>query len=192
MMLIKNSIIVFSSLILVSCGNNSSINSKGSISKKDTISITDDKCTTFLLEAKKFDEIISKATALNYDVAEKSIKVFYDFATNCKLDPLAPEFLLKAGQIAQNIHKYTQAQTFYQKCIDDFPKYKDRGAAMFLLGQLYDNSTMLNNEEEATTIYHTLIREYPKSSYASDAKACIKNIGKTDDQLIEEFLKKNK
>ena len=63
---------------------------------------------------------------------------------------------------------------------------------MFLLAQLYDDASMLNDESEARTLYHQIIREYPESPYANDAKACIKNLGKTDEQLIEEFMKKNK
>jgi outer membrane protein assembly factor BamD (BamD/ComL family) len=51
---------------------------------------------------------------------------------------------------------------------------------------------MLNNEAEAKIIYEQIIKEYPQSPFANDAKYCIKNIGKTDEQLVQEFLKKNK
>ncbi|MBK6985368.1 MAG: hypothetical protein IPH32_11690 [Bacteroidetes bacterium] len=61
-----------------------------------------------------------------------------------------------------------------------------------MLAQLYDDATKLNNEEEAAKYYRQVIREYPKSTFAEDAKAAIKNFGKTDEQLIQEFLKKNK
>jgi len=101
-------------------------------------------------------------------------------------------FLLKAGQVAQSIRKFTQAQFYFQKCIDDFPKFKSRGAAMFLLAQLFDDASILNNETEARKLYDQIIREYPDSPYSNDAKSCIKNLGKTDEQLIQEFLKKNK
>ena len=50
---------------------------------------------------------------------------------------------------------------------------------------------MLNNESEARTIYHQIIREYPSTSFASDARACLQNIGKSDEELVKEFLKKN-
>ena len=94
--------------------------------------------------------------------------------------------------MAQATGKYTQAQAFFKKCIDEFPDFKNRGAAIFLLAQLYDDASKLNNEEEAAQWYRQVIREYPKSPYAEDAKAAIKNFGKTDEQLIQEFLKKNK
>lgn len=178
------------SLFLMSCGNGSS-NQKQEELKKDTIVVAD-KCTNLFNEAKRLDDILLKATAVNNDIAEQATKAFYEFSTNCKEDTLAPVFLIKAGQVSQSVKKYTQAQSFFTKCIDDFPKFKSRGAAMFLLAQLYDDASILNNETEARTLYEQIIREYPNSPYANDAKACIKNIGKSDEQLIQEFLKKNK
>ena len=184
---------ILSPLILVtSCKNNNSSNEVKESIKKDTIVSKVDTCSLLFKEVKRLDNILLNATALDNSVAEQAIRTFYDFASHCRQDTLAPVFLLKAGQVAQSIRKYTQAQAFFTKCIDDFPKFKSRGAAMFLLAQLYDDASMLNNESEARTIYHQIIREYPNSSYANDAKACIKNIGKTDEQLIQEFLKKNK
>lgn len=177
--------------LFISCGSNFS-EKKQEVIKADTTIVELDKCTTLLNEAKRLDNILLKATVVNNNIAEQAIKAFYEFASNCKTDTLAPVFLVKAGQVAQSINKYTQAQSFFVKCNEEFPKFKNRGAALFLLAQLYDNSTMLNNESEARTIYEQIIREYPKSPFADDSKACIKNLGKTDEQLVEEFLKKNK
>lgn len=80
----------------------------------------------------------------------------------------------------------------FQKCIVGFPEFKNRGAALFLSAQLYDDPKMLNNEEEAKKLYEQIVKEYPKTAYAKDSKSCIKNLGKTDDELVQEFLKKNK
>lgn len=183
-----------SSVFFIACGSNTGSKEKQDVLNKDTVVVIDttNVCTKKLNEAKRLDNILLNATVLNDKVAEQAIVAFYEFSSNCKTDTLAPVFLIKAGQVAQSIRKFTQAQAFFQKCIDDFPKFKGRGAAMFLLAQLYDDASILNDESEARTIYHQLIREYPESSFANDAKACIKNLGKTDEQLIEEFTKKNK
>ncbi len=175
--------------ILNSCGVNDIPSQKTKL-KNDTL-LKVDECVKRLIEVKRLDNILLKATILNKEVAENAINVFYNFAINCKQDTLAPVFLLKSGQVAQSIKKYTQAQSCFKTCIDEFPKFKGRGAAMFLLAQLYDDSSMLNNESEARTIYHQIIREYPSTSFASDARACLQNIGKSDEELVKEFLKKN-
>lgn len=184
--------LLISSLVFISCGTDNSSIEKKETTKKDTVIVVADDCVSRLNEAKRLDNILLKANAVNMLDAENAIKAFYEFSSNCKTDTLAPVFLIKAGQVAQSIRKFTQAQSFFTKCIDEFPKFKSRGAAMFLLAQLYDDPAILNNESEARTLYHQIIREYPQSSYANDAKACIQNLGKSDEELVKEFLKKNK
>jgi tetratricopeptide (TPR) repeat protein len=190
-MLFKIGFFITSLALFASCGNNSS-EIKKEVIKADTASVELDKCVVLFNEAKRFDTILLKATVINNDIAEQAIKAFYEFSNNCTTDTLAPVFLVKAGQVAQSIRKYTQAQAFFIKCAEEFPKFNNRGVALFLLAQLYDNASMLNNETEARTIYEQIIREYPKTTFANDSRACIKNLGKTDEQLIQEFLKKNK
>ena len=158
--------------VFISCTINPS-EIKKELVKTDSTSVEPNKCVVLFNEAKRFDTILLKATVVNNTVEEQAIKAFYEFANNCASDTLAPVFLLKAGQVAQSINKYTQAQAFFTKCIDEFPKFKNRGAALFLQAQLYDNASMLNNETEAKAIYEQLIREYPKTAFADDARACI-------------------
>ena len=178
-------------LLLVSCGSNAS-GTKQEVVKSDSTIVVSDDCTNLLNEAKRLDNILLKATAVNNETAEKAMTAFNNFSSNCKTDSLAPIFLVKAGQVAQSVKNYKLAQSFFEKCTEAFPKFKNRGAALFLLAQLYDDSSMLNNEQEAKSIYEKIIKEYPNTPFGDDAKNCLKNLGKTDEQLVEEFLKKNK
>ena len=132
-MLYKIGFFITGTLFLISCENGSSEQKQEKV-KKDTILVTD-KCTNLLNEAKRLDNILLKATIVNNNIAEQATKAFYEFSSNCKEDTLAPVFLIKAGQVSQSINKYTQAQSFFTKCIDEFPEFKSRGAAMFLLAQ---------------------------------------------------------
>lgn len=195
MMLHKISSLFFASIVFISCGSN--VNSeKIEVAKIDSVSATIEtpltECEGLFKEAKQSDDILLRATVVNPDVAARAIIAFFNYANLCKNDSLAPVFLIKAGQVAQSIGKFDQAQTFFTKCKDDFPKFKNRGAALFLLAQLFDDASKLNNEENASKIYKQIIKEYPNSTFAEDSKACLKNIGKTDEQLVQEFLKKNK
>ncbi len=192
MMLYRIGFLFFGLVLFSACGNNSS-SQKQQVVKTDSVAVTPlTECEKLFKEAKQSDDIIMKATVVNKNIAETAIINFYNFANICKKDSLAPVFLVKAGQVAQTIGQYSQAQAFFVKCKDEFPDFKNRGAALFLLAQLYDDASKLNNESEARTIYNQIIREYPKSTFANDSKACIQNIGKTDEQLVQEFLKKNK
>jgi TolA-binding protein len=138
------------------------------------------------------DSILMKAVSVNPNLAEQAINAFNNFASTCKNDSLAPVFLLKAGQIAQTTRNFQQSQILLKKCVDEFPQFRNRGAALFLLAQVYDDASMLNNEVEAKNIYQQIIKEYPNTVWENDAKSCILNLGKTDEQIVQEFLKKNK
>lgn len=149
-------------------------------------------CSEYLKKAQQADNKLLTATNFNKADAENAIVAFYNFVSVCPKDSMAPVFLLKGGQVAQSIENYSKAKELFYMCINNFPDFKNRGAAMFLLAQLYDTPTMLNNEEEAKKLYEQIIKEYPKTNFANDAKACLNNLGKSDEQLIQEFLKKNK
>lgn len=192
-MLKKISILLSIVIIVTSCGNGND-EKKEEVLKADstkTVVISGD-CNILFNEAKRMDSILLKANSVNAALAEQSINAFNNFASTCKNDSLAPVFLVKAGQIAQSVGKFQQSQILLKKCVDEFPKFRNRGAAMFLLAQVYDDPSMLNNEPEAKKIYEQIITEYPNTAWDRDAKACIKNLGKTDEQLVQEFLKKNK
>jgi tetratricopeptide (TPR) repeat protein len=188
----KIAILITGLVLLASCGSDSTTEKKETVIKRDTVSVPLDKCAELFKEAKANDDILLRATVVNENVAQTAIISFFNYANLCRNDSLAPVFLVKAGQVAQSIGKYTQAQAFFVKCKDEFVDFKNRGAALFLLAQLYDDASKLNNEDEARKIYNQIIREYPTSSFADDSKAAIQNLGKTDEQLVQEFLKKNK
>lgn len=183
---------VFIVSLLFSCSDSSNEQKTVNIIPKDSV-ITDEKkdCYTYLKKAKDADQILLNATAFNKTDAINALTAFDDFTNYCLKDTLVPIFLLKGAQVAQSINDYLKAENLLKKCVNDYPQFVNRGAAMFLLAQLYDTADMLNNEDEAKKIYQQIIKEYPKTSYANDAKASLNNLGKTDEQLIQEFLKKN-
>jgi outer membrane protein assembly factor BamD (BamD/ComL family) len=76
--------------------------------------------------------------------------------------------------------------------IDKFQKqYSDNAklpTAIFLKGYIYEN--ILKNTSKARIAYVEFITRFPKHQLVNDAKACIKNLGKTDDEIIKEFEEK--
>jgi tetratricopeptide (TPR) repeat protein len=179
-------------LILVSCSGNGE-GKKEEAAKQDTrVAAPSDSCSRLLAKAKASDAVLMRAVVLDKDVARKAIGDFSSYASYCENDSLSPVFYLKAGQVAQAIGSYSQAQAMLNNCLNKYPRFSNKGAVLFLLAQLYDDPKMLNDEPKAKEYYEQIIKEYPKSPYANDAIASIKNLGKTDEELIQEFLKKNK
>ena len=180
-------------MVLSSCNSTPTSDEKNNTTlKKDTVASSGTDCEKYYAQAKASDVILTRALVLDKTVASKAIADFNTYASNCKNDSLAPVFLFKAGQVAHAIGNFTQAQAMLNKCLNEYSDFKNRGAVLFLLAQIYDDPKMLNNEEEAKKLYEQIMKEYPKTSYAIDSKSAIQNLGKSDEQLVQEFLKKNK
>jgi len=147
-------------------------------------------CKSLYKDARHSDSILLSQTEIDVPSAKKAIKDFTNFAYYCHSDTLSPVYLIKTAQVARAINDLAQAKLVLDKCIEDYPSFKNRAAALFLLAQLYDEPGYLNNEQEAKKIYQKIVDEYPKSDWASSAKGAIGFIGKSDQQIMEELKKK--
>lgn len=149
-------------------------------------------CKKLVAEAKHMDSVLMHQMEIDPVSANKAIKAFTDIAYYCQNDSLSPVFLIKTAQVARVVNNIPQAKTALEQCIDAYPAFKNRPAAMFLLAQLYDEATYLNNEEEARKLYNQIINEYPKSEWASSAKGAINFLGKSDAEILQELKGKRK
>lgn len=180
-------------LLVASCGGGTETGKEQPV-KTDSVasSVMSDSCQRLLANAKASDAVLMRALVLDKDIAAKAIADFSNFAGYCKNDSLSPVFYFKAGQVAQAVGNYSQAQAMLNHCLNKYPQFGNKAAVLFLLAQLYDDASMLNNEEKAKEYYEQIMKEFPKTSFATDAQAAIRNLGKTDEELIQEFLKSNK
>jgi outer membrane protein assembly factor BamD (BamD/ComL family) len=194
LLILAAGIIVF--LLFYNCSGNKTEDQVNLKEKEDSLRKADspysNDCRALYLDAQKNDSIILAANELDPKVGNKAIKAFTDFSFYCQTDSLAPVFLLKAGQIAQSINNLPQAQLSFERVINDFPKFSNRGAAMFLLAQLYDEVHLLNNEEKAKALYIEIINSYPGTIWSTNARAAMDLLGKTDEEIVKEFEKNTK
>lgn len=185
---------------LQGCSGNSETPATETASKSDTDTIqktpseqpANTDCLVLKANARKMDSTLLKQMDLNKDLGNKAIKAFLDFAHYCKQDSAAPVFLIKTAQVAQALTNYEQAKIALETCITDYPEFKNKAAALFLLGQLYDEAHQLNDEVKALQYYKQIIKEYPKTDWAASAQGAIALLGKTDAEILHQFEKKNK
>jgi TolA-binding protein len=71
------------------------------------------------------------------------------------------------------------------KFIDIYPNHKRTPEALFYKAFVYDNQ--LNDDVKAGEVYREYLEKYPNHEYASSADASIKNLGKSDEDLVREF-----
>lgn len=158
------------SLVVTSCGSSS---------EEAVTKITE-------LEKKLLD---AKGNPIN-EVAAYNLQVEYDdFAVKFPEDPRAPEYLFKAANISINLGWGESAIKILDKFLEKFPEHNKAPEAMFFLGFVYDNQ--VNDDTKAGDYYKQFLKKYPSHAFAKDAEASIKNLGKTDEELMREFEKLN-
>ena len=191
--------VIASSLVLPACSGNKPAEEALPVEKpaaKDSTRrlaknyFTD--CHNLYAAARRSDSILLGQTAIDVKSANQAIKDFIDFAYYCQNDSMSPVYLVKTAQVARSVDNIPQAKVALDKCIADYPSFKNRPAAIFLLAQLYDEPGYLNDEQEARRLYQQIIDEYPKSDWAVSAKGAIGFIGLSDRQIMEQLKKKKK
>jgi TolA-binding protein len=144
----------------------------------------------FVGQIKKYEAEMHKSLQLDPNTATLAVKAYDEFAFHFPNDSLTPDFIFKAGEISTANQQYKQALMYYERITSKYPNFKLAPESLYLQGYLLDN--FLNDEVKAKIIYEQVVAKYPDMPYAADAKAAIKNLGKSDEELIKEFQKKNK
>lgn len=124
-------------------------------------------------------------------LANMTIKAYNDYANTYPNDTLAPEYLFRASDLAQGTHNYKQATVFLEKIISVYPNYKRHADACFVCAFVYDSYLERENGEvRAKELYEFIIKKYPASPYAGQAKTLLSYIGVSDSAMLEDIIKK--
>lgn len=173
---------LFLLLFAASCGNDETVDQP----VKSKVAIREELLNDVHLQEAE----MHKSPELNTVTANLAIKAYYDFTSMFPDDSLSPDFIFKSAEIATATQQYPQALKDYQMIEEKYSDYKLYPESLFLQASLFDN--YLNDDAKAKAVYEKLIAKFPTSSYATDSKAAINNLGKTDEELHKEFMKKNK
>lgn len=120
--------------------------------------------------------------------AAKVVKLYNQLATEYPDDPKAPELLFKAGEVSMGINMDFDALGYFQRIERDYPNFDKAPHALFLQAFIWDNK--LNDDSKAEFLYKQFLEKYPNHEMAKDAQFSIDNLGKSDEELIKEFEKK--
>ena len=156
--------------ILISCSG-----SEGS--RKDLLNLIGELEEKSMKNVDKFDTAMAMALVKNYD----------KFASEFEEDELSPVYLFKAGEMSMALHKPALSISYYNKIISDYPDFDKVPYCMFLKGFVYDEQ--LKDYDNARKAYEAFIEKYPNHDMTEAARFSIRNLGKSPEDLIEEFKK---
>ena len=174
------SLCVLCGLFFLSCNN----------TPTETAEIPQKKTHTELVSSvDSLENILRSQSQINYQLGAAMIKAYVDVVNDDPKGEKSAEYLFKAGDVCMNLKQSKKAIEFFTKVHDEHIKSDKAQMALFLQAFIYE--TQLNDLEKSRMIYGQVMSEYPGTKLAGDAKASIDNLGKTDDELIKEFEKKN-
>lgn len=124
---------------------------------------------------------------LDQGTAMFAMRVYDEYASYFPDETKSPEYLFKAGELANSLQLAQPALSYLGRVMSKYPNYKNAPYALFMQGMIYDDQ--LKDTANARKIYTQVIQKYPESQLAKDAEASIKNLGKSVEELVREFEK---
>ena len=112
------------------------------------------------------------------------------FAESYPTDTTGANYLFKAADFYRYLHKPLRSIELYTKIYDHYPTVSKRPYALFLQGFIYENE--VSNPHAAKALYEKFLAEFPTHPIANDVKTTLNNLGKTPEQLIQQFQEKAK
>ncbi|MEZ4898898.1 MAG: tetratricopeptide repeat protein [Saprospiraceae bacterium] len=97
----------------------------------------------------------------------------------------AVDYLHQAGQTARSIRTFRKAISLYDWIFSKYPNDPRAGQALFLEAFTYDNE--LKEIDIARKLYEQFIAKFPKDELVDDAQFLLKNLGKSDDEILQEL-----
>jgi TolA-binding protein len=139
-------------------------------------------------EAKLFSDSLK---SLNVDESNNVLNNYLIYADKFKDDTLSANYLFKAADLANGLHRPKEAIAIFDRLRTSFPNYRKAPAALFMQGFIYE--TAMGEKAEAKEKYKEFVQKYPDHKLAPSAQASLDqlNANISDEDLIKSFEAKN-
>lgn len=127
--------------------------------------------------------------SMNKKAAQDLMLIYEKYVDQHPNDSLAADYLFRNAQIALSLKLGSRAAMYLEQFGNKYPQHPNVPNALFMQAFVYE--TELNNTELAKQKYEAFVTKYPGHELYADAKTSLLNLGKTDEELIKEFEKKN-
>jgi tetratricopeptide (TPR) repeat protein len=139
---------------------------------------------------KTMEDSLGSASMADSNEQTKELIALYDEAAKAdSASNQAATYLYRAANIARNIGEQGLAMDYYDRVYNNYKDFDKRAECLFqkafTLEEILDTAN-------ARVVYEQFLQEYPNHEMADDARFSLMNMGKTPEQLIEEFEAKMK
>ncbi|HMO38347.1 MAG TPA: tetratricopeptide repeat protein [Saprospiraceae bacterium] len=137
------------------------------------------------LRAQVFNE---RTGRVNAQAAQEFIWSAEVLATFLPKDTRAPELLFQAGDVAGAMGDYAQCLQLFERINEQYPAYEKSAQVLFMRAFTLDDR--LGQLEAAKELYEAFLEKYPDDELAASARFSLENLGKSEEEIIQEFLRK--
>lgn len=144
--------------------------------------------TKFLTELNALEKKIEENTGIpkENDLTE-AVTMFQDFASIFPEDPEAPDYLLRASDLALTLGQPEKSVKILNQIIQKYPAYKKMEDVKYNRASHMDFE--LRDTTNAKIAYQEFIDAYPNSPLVNDCRSRIENIRYSIEELTEKFMK---
>ena len=175
----RNIVIVFIVFLVLQTG------CKQQIQPTESLNVLNHR-DTLLGRIKLMEKQIKSTSKIDYAFGATLVKSYLDFVSDFPQDAMAADYLFKAGEVSMHCSQADKAIAFFGKLRDLYPQSQKCPLALFLQAYIYDSQ--LKESATAKKIYLSVIREYPTTKVAEDAKASIDQLGLSDQDLMHKLV----
>ncbi len=125
------------------------------------------------------------AFKFNDSLATITLNAYLDFVDKFPKDSLAGGYLFKAADLYRAKQDFDNSIKTFDRLIKDYPEYEKVPQSVFLQGFIYEND--VKDLPKARERYEYFIAQYPQHPLARDVQFSLNNLGKTPEQIIQEF-----
>lgn len=134
-------------------------------------------------------DLLDAKGPLDTNKANTMIDLYISFVQANPADPEAQEYLFQAGSVAMAKGDYDRSLKLLKQATRNYPDEKRSPDCLFV--SAYINHYHLDRRGAAEDFYKELIDQFPNHNLSIDARLALKNINLSDEELIEQFEKKN-
>ena len=123
--------------------------------------------------------------ALDVDVSRQYVALAEAFADKFPADTVAAPPLYNAAEVALALGQPQRAADIYARLYHQYRTFSKAPEALFMLAFTHDEN--LKDTASARTYYRQFIDTYPTHTFADDSEMLIRNLGKSDAELLREL-----
>jgi len=178
---------LFLSVLVVACNSTS----KEETSEESTY-VALDKLNIENLEkeiSKREKAVNEDSTGVDGQNAAELMEAYGVFAERFPNRANSADRLFMAGELAMSLNHTTESIKYFEKVYNNYQDYEKRPYALFLKAFVLENQA--KQYDLAKEIYQEFIELYPNHPMADDAQYSVLNMGKSPEELIREFERKD-